>query len=361
MFKIRRKQKQKLFKIGISVLCLFAFAVSAYSIPALAAMLPEKLCGIIVAGVMQDEYGKLMSEFTHRYTRSESDTLCVPVSLSSVLGYDYEQETSPAIPDGVELVGVKDLCGYDEEPTLLIGNSTKYSVNPADILAQKPDFDFNTEDKAPTVLILHTHGTEAYLPDNINYYTPETTFRSIDPSETVVAVGEVIADTLNAAGIITLHDTTMYDAEDFNAAYTNSRNAAKIWLEKYPTIKCIIDVHRDAIVSADNLNIKPIVEIYGKPAAQIMFVIGTDYAGAVHPDWRENLSFAACVQQQANYMYPRLFRPLNLREASFNQQLVSGAVLLEVGSCANTITEAKYSAVMFARAFAETYSTAAIP
>ena len=276
----------------------------------------------------------------------------MPSSLSAVLGYDYEEETQPVIPEGVELVSARDLCGYNGSPQFLLSNQTKFTVSPPD--GGLP-FAFPKDATEPVVLIIHTHGTESYLPDGVNYYTGNDTFRSTDINENVVSVGKVISDELNKAGIVTIHDTTMYDEASYNAAYTNSRNAVKKWLAEYPSIKCVIDVHRDAIVTADGKNIKPLVNIDGTDTAQLMLVVGTNEAGAAHPDWKTNFSFAACLQQKANIQFPRLMRPLNLRRASFNQQLCQGFFLLEVGSCANTITEACSAALLFAKVFADTY------
>lgn len=355
MLRIKRAQKQKIFRIGISVLCISAFMMAAFAIPAVARALPDTVCGFIAAGVMKDEYAQLMKSFTSRYVIPESYVECVPVSLSAVPGYDYEEEISPAIPEGVETVIEKDLRGYSDTPSLILSNQTSYNVDLDSIDISLLPFSFSAVDEQPVVLIIHTHGTEAYLPDGINYYSPDTTFRSNDITENVVSVGKVIADALNEAGIPTIHDTTMYDAESYNSAYTNSRNAAKEWLEKYPSIKCIIDVHRDAIVDADGNNVKPVFTLDGTSAAQLMLVVGTNDAGANHPGWKGNLTFAAMLQQQANTYYPGLMRPINLRRASFNQQLAPGSFLLEVGSCANTVTEARLAAQCFASAFIRLY------
>ena len=86
-----------------------------------------------------------------------------------------------------------------------------------------------------------------------------------------------------------------------------------------------------------------------------MLVVGTDDAGATHPNWKTNLTFAAMLQKQANDTFPHLMRPVNLRQASFNQQLASGSFLLEVGSCANTVDEAQEAAKLFARIFIKVY------
>ncbi len=357
MLRIRRAQKEKIFRIGISVLCVTAFMLAVFTVPAVARALPDTVCGFIAAGVMKTEYAAIMKSFTSRYVIPESYVECVPVSLSAVPGYDYEEETPPAIPDGVETVIEKDLCGYVEVPCLLLSNWTNYDVDIQGLDLSVLPFDFPQDDVLPAVLIIHTHGTESYLPDGINYYTPDTTFRSKDINENVVSVGKVIADALNSAGIFTIHDTTMYDAESYTSAYTNSRNAAKEWLKKYPSIKCIIDVHRDAIVDADGNNIKPVIRVNDTPSAQLMLVVGTDDAGANHPCWKTNLTFAALLQEKANTEYKGLMRPINLRKASFNQQLASGSFLLEVGSCANTITEARAAAQLFAQIFISAYNS----
>ena len=79
-----------------------------------------------------------------------------------------------------------------------------------------------------------------------------------------------------------------------------------------------------------------------------MFVVGTDAAGAKHTDWRDNLSLALKIQSDISNSYPDLFRRINLRNASFNQQLSVGSLLLECGSCANTYEEAERAAEIFA-------------
>jgi hypothetical protein len=45
-----------------------------------------------------------------------------------------------------------------------------------------------------------------------------------------------------------------------------------------------------------------------------------------------------------------MMRSIDLRSASFNEQYTKGSLLLEVGSCANTLEEAKISADIFADA-----------
>ena len=264
MIRIRKKHKQIFLRVFCCLLCASVVITAVLSVPVIARVIPDSVCGLIAAGVMKNEYKELLNGFTDRYVRPEYYAECVPVSLSAVLGYDYEEETQPVIPEGVELVSARDLCGYNGSPQFLLSNQTKFTVSPPD--GGLP-FAFPKDATEPVVLIIHTHGTESYLPDGVNYYTENDTFRSTDINENVVSVGKVISDELNKAGIVTIHDTTMYDEASYNAAYTNSRNAVKKWLAEYPSIKCVIDVHRDAIVTADGKNIKPLVNIDGTDIA----------------------------------------------------------------------------------------------
>lgn len=50
----------------------------------------------------------------------------------------------------------------------------------------------------------------------------------------------------------------------------------------------------------------PSVQIGDDKCAQLMFVIGSDGGGLLHPNWRQNFSFAIKAQQTANSLYPRI-------------------------------------------------------
>jgi len=194
---------------------------------------------------------------------------------------------------------------------------------------------------APVVLILHTHATESYAD------THADDFRSTDPSENVTAVGQLIADRLNENGIDVLHCTELFDSPDFNMAYYNAALAIRTYIQDYPSISYILDIHRDSILSGEQY-VNPVTEIGGESTAQIMFVVGTDHGGSGHTGWQDNLSLAARLQKDLNGKYPSLMRDINLRSASFNEQYTSGSLLVEIGSCASTIDEVRRAAELFA-------------
>ena len=206
----------------------------------------------------------------------------------------------------------------------------------------------------PLVLILHTHATEAYSEEGAYFYDDETIApRSNDPKENVIAVGSVMASVLRENGIPTLHCTIMHDKESYKDSYNRSAATIKEYLNKYPSIKYIFDVHRDSLVRDSGEKLRPITEINGVATAQVMSVVGTDYMGAVHPLWENNLSLAARLQSILNERHMGIARHIYLRGPSFNQQYRDGSLLLEIGSCGNSLDEAKRAGVIVAEALSD--------
>ncbi len=352
IMKISVEQKRALQKGAIVSLCVFLLCASFLSVPYIAAGLPQELA----------------------YYLTEQTPPGTVVPLSAQSGEDAFSESVPAIsepessapteespspndrpPDALS-VFAESFCRYDDpaDAALYLNNLTSYKVDPQDYLRRVYPVATPTvaQSDEPLVLILHTHGSESYLPDGTDYYLPNEDFRSENASETVVAVGETIAKALQDKGIPVLHDTTMHDLADFNSAYANSRAAARAALKEHPSIKYIIDVHRDSIFSQKDVCQKTLTEINGTRSAQLMLVVGTDEAGAVHPNWRSNLTVAVQLQDKLNSLYPTLARPINLRDSALNQALLPGCLLLEVGSCGNTVEEACTAGTFFADAFA---------
>ena len=157
------------------------------------------------------------------------------------------------------------------------------------------------------------------------------------------AVGAVMADELNAAGICTLHDTTLNDYPSYTGSYANSRAVAQRYLAQYPGIRVILDVHRDAI-ETNGTRIAPVCSIAGRQAAQVMIVCGCDNGASVPlPNCHENLRFAAAWENAMETQYPGLTRPLMYSYRYYNQDLSVGALLIEVGGHGNTLNEALYA------------------
>ena len=229
---------------------------------------------------------------------------------------------------------------------IYLQNETAYKVSARDAL-DGANAAGDIRGTPPTVLVFHTHGTESYAGSGSD--------RSENTKENVVAAGEALCDALRSLGIFALHDTNMYDKDDFSAAYAKSRAAAEEWIRRFPAVRYIIDVHRDSVESG-GVAAAAVAEVEGRRAAQIMIVVGTDEKAGRHTGWKDNFSLALKLQEELMKISPSLVRPIYLRSASFNQDLSPGALLIEIGTQGNTLEEAEYSAELLANAMASCFS-----
>lgn len=279
-----------------------------------------------------------------------------PLSGSLILSRDQ-------LPPGGALILRKDLSARASNG-LALYNETAYAPDlqtlatlpwagaPSALPALAPsDAAMNAD---PLVLIYHTHATEAFLPEDAACIEANQSFRSTDPKQTVVALGATVAQILNESGIPAIHCTVMHDLESYDRAYENARATIKDCLARYPSIRYLLDIHRDALITVDGDHIRPVASLAdGSEAAQIMLVIGTDEGGAYHPGWQTNLALACKLQSAISASTPDLMRPLQLRSASFLGQYAPGALLLEIGSAASTLSQAQRAAELFARQYAQ--------
>lgn len=207
--------------------------------------------------------------------------------------------------------------------------------------------------EGPQILIVHTHGSEAYSQTDGLTYQESDSYRTTDCSRNMVRVGEEMAQIFRENGFEVIHDTNLYDYPAYDGAYDRSGAAVKDWLAKYPTIKIILDVHRDALVGNDGSIYKLVSEENGEKVAQVMLVVGTDGGGASHPYWIDNLALAIRYQQELVSDYVSLARPVVLRNSRYNQNLSTGSLLVEVGGHGNTLTEALAGARLFAQSVSQ--------
>ena len=244
----------------------------------------------------------------------------------------------------------KNLKGTDKK--ILLKNETGFSVDISSML--KSELPVKLSYNGPEILILHTHATESFTLEGETSYNSSQSDRTQDTEKNIVKVGEKMAEIFRENGIETIHDKTLHDYPNYNGSYGNSLDTAQNYLKKYPTIKMIIDVHRDAIVYGDGTKAKVLTEIGGKKAAQLMFVIGTNAGGLEHPEWKKNLCTAVKFQSAIEQKYPGLMRGINLRKERFNEHLTYGSMILEVGTSGNTLSEALYSASLASKVIADT-------
>lgn len=267
-------------------------------------------------------------------------------------------ETSEPEDDGLDpieetLMGIS-ASDIEYDGVTLSNLTKKHTINLATYLAQKPVIDV-VKNGRPQVLIIHTHTTEGFLDEESDTCPSDYAGRETNQDKNIVAVGAVIADALNEAGINTIHITEVYDDPDFNGAYDRSAEAIKKMLKKYSSIEMVIDVHRDSITKSDGTRVKPTAEIDGKKAAQVMILAGCNEDGALEfLNWEYNLRFDVRLQQSMNELYPDLARPIYFVARRYNMHLTKNSMLVEIGTEVNTLDEALYSARLFANSLLKT-------
>lgn len=207
--------------------------------------------------------------------------------------------------------------------------------------------DLSIEDKSkPTILVYHSHTSEAYTLLDVGYYKSSDA-SSKDPSLNMIRVGDELVKYLELHGFNVIHDTEIHDT-DYTNSYADSKKTVEKYLEEYPSIEVTIDVHRDDITYSNKTKVKPTAVINGKKAARMMIISGCEYNRVKNfPDWEENLKFDLQVQNKVNELYPGLMRPILFSERKYNMNETHYSFLVEVGTDANTLDEACYSARMF--------------
>lgn len=189
------------------------------------------------------------------------------------------------------------------------------------------------EDALPQILIYHTHSQEA--------------FADSQEGETIVEVGEYLAQCLTEKGFSVYHDSSAYDVRDGkldrNKAYRYALEGLTTILEENPSIQVVIDLHRDGVGANTHL----VTEVNGKPTAQIMLFNGLSQT----PDGpvpylenkyrKDNLAFSLQLQLKAAAWYPGFARKIYLKGLRYNQHLRPCSCLVEVGAQTNTFQEAK--------------------
>ena len=241
-----------------------------------------------------------------------------------------------------EDMSVSDTTGYLSFGAGVIKNSTSLSDEEAQqyLEAENP---VQIDSDGPQVLIMHTHATESFEPYDTDTYDTRHTWRTTDNTQNIVAAGEVMAEAIRSYGIEVLHDETQHDYPSYNGSYERSAVTVQDYLEKYPSIKVVLDVHRDA-VQRDTTLVKPVTEIDGRKATQLMIIAGCDDGTMDMPNWSKNFRFAAGMQDAIESRYPSLTRPVFFCYRKYNQDLTTGSLLIEIGSHGNTLEEVLYTA-----------------
>lgn len=235
------------------------------------------------------------------------------------------------------------------EGGMVVSNDTGYELDLNDFTQNGPSIRLPAE--GCQILIVHTHGSEAFSPDSVYGYATSDNCRTEDTNYNMVRVGDELAACFESYGFRVIHDRGIYDYPSYTGSYARSGEAVQRYLTEHPEIAIVLDVHRDAIGKGD-IVYKTVAESGGIPSSQLMLLCGTGENGLSHPNWRENLKLALYLQAAMVKKYPTLARPVALKKERYNQQLTLGSLILEIGSSGNTLSEALQAARLFAEAAA---------
>ena len=249
-----------------------------------------------------------------------------------------ENSPPPERQIAAEVTKLPEAFSAAEADAITIAGACSYAVDKAALLTRPSALTAKAD--GPRVLIVHTHTSEAYTPEPGWEYESSDPLRTGDAEHSVVRLGTRVAELLNAHGIETLHDTALNDYPSYNGAYERMRQTIEGYLEQYPSIEMVLDLHRDAADDPSGLPVSFAAEVDGQRCAQLMFVVGTDEGGLTHPNWQENLANALKVQALLNRAAPGLCRDIDLRTERFNQHETPGSMLIEFGCTGNTLAEA---------------------
>ena len=292
-------------------------------------------------------------------TQAEPAQEAPALPAGDIEAYLVPLEGDEARPEGAGTILEKNYPQGSGEKYIPCGSGSiknNTSVSSADIAAEITNplpfaVEWNSPD--PQILIMHTHATEDYRLSAGLWYRPGDGSRTTDRDLNMCAVGRVMADTLNAAGLNTLHDETLNDYPSYTGSYANSRAVVQQYLARYPSIKVVLDVHRDAIETESGSRYAPVCTVDGRQAAQVMIICGCDNGTTVQlPGWRQNLRFAAAWERSMEGMYPGFTRPVLFSYRFYNQDLTTGSLLIEIGGHGNNLNEALYAGQLAAKGLA---------
>ena len=325
------EMEQKSLRVGAAVICC------AVVLRLLGGSAGEWISGAlgkpaVISALLLLETGRLVS---------------VPVQTEPLSTEKTEPATQPATePEETAPVEVLSLPVFSagDAGLVSINNACGYETDVAADLTEALSWDLTAE--APSVLILHSHGTECYEKG-------DGVYRSGNMDENMVAIGDRLVQILEQGGIRAVHDRQLHDSPSYSDAYGNARESIEAYLEQYPTIQLVLDIHRDAVETPGGSQLKFTVDVEGTETARLMLVVGTDAAGLSHPHWPENMSLAVKLHAQLEKIAPGICRPISFRSQRFNQDLSSGAMIVEVGAAGNTQEEALAAAEILGRAVVE--------
>ena len=280
--------------------------------------------------------------------------LAIVLALMLVSWLTTERESPVDNPAAVEVAAVFSVSDETVTPIMpsfeeILPENEHTDAAAQDIIVEviREEEDLTEPVARPRVLIYHTHTHEAYEQEADDPYIETEAWRTADPGHSVVRVGEALKELLTQQGFEVVHDTTDHEPPQLNTAYSRSLET----LESYgdDSFDLYIDLHRDAW----NETLPESVTVSGRPAAQLMVLVGNGGEYDVKPDYEANLRFASRLTDSINRLSPGLCRDVMVKNGRYNQHVGTPAILIEVGHNKNTLSEALASMPCLADALHE--------
>ena len=334
---------KKLAALGMALMCLFLLFMGRLKETADTAVEAGRMKNmeIVVPSAAPEPEEAPVEASPEPDSRLEAEA--GPISLSP------PEESEAPLPQPEESRNLDQIQETTITGGLSIKNETSYDIDVSGMLSEGSQVKLPAGE--PQILIIHTHSSEAYTPAGLDRYEASDTSRTEDKEYNIVRVGDELTALLQQAGLNVIHDREIYDYPSYTGSYERSGAAVQSYLEQYPGIAVVIDMHRDAL-GANGVVYKTMAEESGVCASQVMLLVGTDDSGLYHPNWRSNLSLALYLQNAVSAVHPTLMRPVSLVQQRYNQHLTGGSLILEVGSSGNTLQEALAAIRLFADAAA---------
>ncbi len=200
----------------------------------------------------------------------------------------------------------------------------------------------------PIVYIYNTHQLEEYSSKMPFDY-------SVKPN--VMIASYVMREKLKENGVSSVVETNNVkefleeNKLSYNRSYLATENFARDMQSKYPSIKYLIDIHRDSV----NYDVTKF-EFEGKSYARVLFVVGLEHTTAVN-----NVGFAERFDEILKEKYPGLSRGVLKKTGTptpgvYNQNLNGKSVLIEVGGPDNKIEEVNNTVEVLSKVLAQIIS-----
>lgn len=213
---------------------------------------------------------------------------------------------------------------------------------------KKIEFEKKNVSDEPLIIIFHTHFSEEYADQKEN-----------GEKYTVADAGSKLSEIFSEKyGITVVHDMGEYDIVDKkvqrDGSYERSGEGVERLMEKYPSARVFIDLHRDAYKEGDEA-----VEIDGEKCALLMPVVGVcaldengekKSAGVENEYIDENLKFAYDFKKYCDKTDDSLCKQIYLKPYRYSTYHAPESMLLECGNEKSTFEEVENSLLYAAEA-----------